>query len=164
MLTIHGPQRRLCDGLSRRDFLRAGALAVGGLTLADLLRLRAQGAAQPTSSAKAVIMVYLNGGPSHLDMYDLKPDAPVEYRGEFRPTRTNVPGMDICELFPLQAQVADRFAVVRSMRFQQQGHTSPELYTGFLTGNRPSIGSVGSKIRRDAGVGGAMAPLVAVGD
>src|SRR4051794_32933780 len=148
MLTFWGAQRRLCDGLSRRDFLRAGALGVGGLTLADLLRLRAQGAAAPSTSAKAVIMVYLNGGPSHLDLYDLKPDAPVEYRGEFRPTRTNVPGLDICELFPLQARIADRFAIVRSMRFQQQGHTSPELYTGFLTGNRPSIGSGVSNIPR----------------
>jgi hypothetical protein len=109
-------------------------------------------------------MVYLNGGPSHMDMYDLKPDAPVEYRGEFRPTRTNVPGMDVCELMPLQARIADQFAIVRSMRFQQQGHTSPELYTGFLTGSRPSIGSVVSKLRRDAGVIDALPPFVALGD
>src|SRR5947209_19005404 len=113
MLTIFGSQRRLCDGISRRDFLKSGALAVGGLTLADLLRLWAQGAAQTSSAAKAVIMVYLNGGPSHLDMYDLKPDAPVEYRGEFRPIHTNVPGMDICELMPLQARIADQFAIIR---------------------------------------------------
>lgn len=164
MLTFFGAPRRLCDGLSRRDFLKAGALSVGGLTLADLLRLRAQGTTPHTSAAKAIIMVYLNGGPSHLDMYDLKPNAPVEYRGEFRPTRTNVPGMDICELMPLQARIADQFAIIRSMRFQQQGHTSPELYTGFLNGNRPSIGAVVSKLRRDAGVIDAMPPCVALGD
>src|SRR5713226_5554896 len=145
MLTITGPQQHLCDGLSRRGFLKVGALGVGGLTLADLLRLRAHGAATTQASSKAIIMVYLNGGPSHMDTYDLKPDAPVEYRGEFRPTRTNVPGMDICEHLPMQAQIADKFAIIRNMRFRQQGHTSPELYTGQLTGNRPSIGSIVSK-------------------
>src|SRR5437868_4429826 len=131
MLTIHGTQQRSCDGLSRRDFLKVGALSVGGLTLADLLRLRAR-AAEPGTRGKAIIMVYLNGGPSHMDMYDLKPDAPAEYRGEFRPIRTNVPGMDICELMPMQARIADKFAIIRSTRSQQMGHTSPELYTGFL--------------------------------
>jgi uncharacterized protein (DUF1501 family) len=164
MLTFRGQTNRLCDGVSRRDVLRAGVLGVGGFTLADLLHLRAAGAARPTSDAKAIIMVYLNGGPSHLDLYDLKPDAPVEYCGEFRPIRTSVPGMDICELMPLQARIADQFAIIRSMRFQQQGHTSPELYTGFLTGNRPSIGSIVSKLRRDRGVIDAMPPFVSLGD
>src|SRR5213078_1945252 len=99
MLTLFGPSDRgsTCDGVSRRDFLRIGALGVGGLTLADLLRLKAEGAVQAESAHKAVIMVYLPGGPSHIDMYDLKPDAPAEYRGEFRPIRTNVPGIDVCE-------------------------------------------------------------------
>jgi hypothetical protein len=109
-------------------------------------------------------MVYLNGGPSHIDLYDLKPDAPVEYRGEFKPIRTNVPGMDICELMPLQAQIADKLAIVRNMKFQQEGHTAPELYTGFLKGDRPSIGSVVSKLRSDAGVRGALPPYVYLGD
>jgi uncharacterized protein (DUF1501 family) len=163
MLSFFGSMQRFCDGVSRRDFLKVGALTVGGLTLADLLRLRAH-AARAASSGKAIIMVYLNGGPSHMDMYDLKPDAPVEYRGEFRPIRTNVPGMDLCELMPLQAQIADKFAIIRNMRFQQQGHTSPELYTGFLNSNRPSIGSVISKLRRDRGIVDAMPPFVALGD
>ena len=83
---------KLCDGYSRRSFLQAGALAVGGLTLDQLLRARAHGAAR--TSTKAVIMVYLNGGPSHVDMYDLKLQAPAEYRGAFEPINTNVPGMD----------------------------------------------------------------------
>src|SRR5271170_5961059 len=113
MLNIWGTGQRLCDGISRRDFLRVGALGVGGLTLADLLKLKAQGAVKSASSTKAIIMVYLNGGPSHLDMYDLKPEAPVEYRGEFKPIPTNVPGVKICEHFPLQARMLDKLAVIR---------------------------------------------------
>lgn len=164
MLRVVGSASRLCDGLSRRDLLKVGALGVGGLTLADLLRLRSSGSTGPRTSSKAIIMVYLNGGPSHVDTYDLKPAAPVEYRGEFRPIRTRVPGLDLCELFPRQAAIADKLAVVRNMRFRQQGHTAPELYTGFLTGNRPSIGSVVSKLRRDAGVIEPLPPYVALGD
>ena len=71
----------------------------------------------------------------------------MEYRGEFKPIKTNVPGMDICELMPLQAKIADKLAIIRNMKFQQQGHTAPELYTGFLRGDRPAIGSVVSKLR-----------------
>src|SRR5690349_19605472 len=114
MLNLFGSSYRVCDGLSRRDFLRVGALGFGGLTLADLLRLRACGAAN--TSHKAVIMVYLPGGPSHIDMYDLKPDAPVEFRGEFSPVRTNVPGVDICELMPMQTRIADKYAIVRNLQ------------------------------------------------
>jgi uncharacterized protein (DUF1501 family) len=164
MLTFFGSRQRLCDGVSRRDFLKVGALGVGGLTLADLLRLRARGAGDSGTPGKAMIMVYLNGGPSHVDLYDLKPDAPVEYRGEFKPIKTNVPGMEICELLPLQATVADTFAIIRNMRFKQQGHTPPELFTGFLNSNRPSIGSAVSKLRSDAGIRGAMPPYVYLGD
>ena len=117
MLSIWGKkQKPLCDGLSRRDFLQVGALGFGGLTLADLLRLRANGAAPVKSAHKSVIMIYLCGAPPHMDMYDLKPQAPAEYRGEFRPIQTNVPGMDICELMPLQARIADKLAIVRNLR------------------------------------------------
>jgi hypothetical protein len=164
MLTFAGSKLRFCDGLGRRDFFKVGALTVGGLTLADLLRARASGAAPAGTPGKAVIMVYLNGGPSHVDLYDMKPDAPVEYRGEFRPIRTNVVGMDICELMPLQAKIADRLAIIRNMKFAQEGHTAPELYTGFLRGNRPSIGSVVSKLRADAGVRTPLPPYVYIGD
>src|SRR5438477_3119027 len=164
MLTFWGSQRRFCDGLSRRDFLKVGALAIGGLALPDLLRLKAQGSTRAGSPGKAIIMVYLNGGPSHIDLYDLKPDAPVEYRGEFKPIRTNVPGMDICELMPLQAKIADKLAIIRNMKFQQQGHTSPELDTGFVRGDRPCIGSIVSKLRGDAGVRNGMPPYVYLGD
>src|SRR6267378_2098252 len=126
--------------------------------------MKAHGAAHPGTTGKAIIMVYLNGGPSHIDLYDLKPDAPVEYRGEFKPIKTNVPGMDICEQMPLQAQIADKLAIIRNMKFQQQGHTAPELYTGFLQGDRPAIGSVVSKLRSDNGVRGPIPPNVYLGD
>lgn len=150
------------SGPTRRNFLCAGTLAVGGLTLADVLRARA---AQPSrASRKAVIMVYLNGGPSHIDMYDPKPEAPVEYRGEFKPIRTNVTGVQISEMLPLHATIADKFAIVRNMKFEQQGHTGPELYTGFLRGNRPSIGSIVSRLRSDAGVRSPLPPYVYIGD
>src|SRR6202040_2367481 len=108
----------------------------------------------PGGASKAVTYVYRWGGPSHIDTYDMKPDAPAEYRGEFKPIQTNVPGFDLCELFPLQATIADKLAVIRNMKFQQQGHTSPELYTGTLDGKRPSIGSVVNKLRHDAGIRG----------
>src|SRR3954465_15352826 len=116
MLPIWGTEPNTHGGVSRREVLRLGALGVGGPTLAALLRLRAQ-AAQPARSAhKAVIMVYLCGAPPHQDMYDLKPGAPADYRGEFKPIKTNVPGFDICELMPLQARIADKLAVVRNLR------------------------------------------------
>src|SRR5262245_31198040 len=165
MLTVWGEERgRFCDGLSRRSFLKVGALAVGGLTLADVLRLKAQGVVDAGASGKAIIMVYLNGGPSHIDLYDMKPEAPVEYRGEFKPIKTNVSGMHLCELLPLQAKIADKLAIIRNMKFLQQGHTPPELYSGFLDGKRPSIGSVVSKLRNDAGVRSALPPYVYLGD
>ena len=167
MLTLFGTERRpFCDGLSRRSFLRAGALGAGGLTLAEVLRLRAHGAAPANRprTDRSIIMVYLNGGPSHMDMYDLKPQAPVEYRGEFSPIETNVPGMQISELLPLQARIADKLAIIRNMKFLQQGHTPPELNTGFLDGKRPSIGSIVSKLRSDGGRPAPMPPFVALGD
>ena len=156
-------RRRRGAGLARRGFLKLGALGLG-LTLADLLRLEAAGATVKATPKKAVIMVYLNGGPSHVDMYDLKPTAPAEYRGEFLPIKTNVQGIEISEHFPLQAQIADKLAIVRNMQFKQQGHTAPELYTGFLRGDRPAIGSVVSKLRSDAGLHGALPPNVYIGD
>jgi hypothetical protein len=166
MLTLFGPRipGRTCDGISRRDFLRIGALSVGGLTLGDLLRLKAQGAVRPQASHRAVIMVYLPGGPSHIDMYDLKPDAPAEYRGEFKPIRTNVPGMDICELMPRQATIADRFAILRGLR-TQGNHDPTELLTGIPAAASGSIGSVrrpafGCVISKLHGTNGPIPPYV----
>ena len=135
MLRLPGKSHRLCDGLSRRDFLSVGTLAVGGLTLADVMRARA---ATGTGRAKSVIMVYLPGGPSHLDMYDLKPDAPVEIRGEFMPIATNVSGVKVCELLPLQATIADKFAVVNGIKCIDT-HSAELLTRGHLEkGRSPS--------------------------
>ncbi len=141
---------------SRREFLRLGALGFGGLTLPDLLRLRAATPQATTERTreKAVIFVYLFGGPSHVDTYDMKPDSPVEYRGEFSPTRTNVPGFDICELMPLQAKIADKLALVRNLKFNPNFHDPVELFSGFRKPTeagraaRPDFGSVVSKLRR----------------
>jgi Protein of unknown function (DUF1501) len=170
MFTIYGPRDsgRMCDGVSRRDFLRVGALGLGGLTLADLLRLKALGAVRPESAAKSVIMVYLPGGPSHIDMYDLKPNAPAEYRGEFKPIRTNVPGVDVCELMPRHAEIADKFAVLRGLK-TQGNHDPTELLTGIPAAasghigpvRRPAFGCVVSKLH---GADGPIPPYVSVSD
>ncbi len=146
MLNIQNP--------SRREFLRVGGLALGGLTLADLLRLRAQGAVDSRRSSKAVIFVYLFGGPSHVDTYDMKPDAPAEYRGEFRPIRSKAPGFDLCELMPLQASIANKLTLVRNMTFNPNFHDPVELLSGVRkptesgTAMRPDFGSVVSRLHR----------------
>ena len=102
MLTLfNGGAEQFCDGISRRSFLRAGGLALGGLALSDFLRLKAAGAVTPNRHGKSVIMICLGGGPSHLDTYDMKPDAPSEFRGEFHPIKSNVPGMYISDMLPL---------------------------------------------------------------
>ena len=100
--------------VSRRGFLQAGFLALGGLGLADLLRLRAA-AAGNSSQDTSIILIWLQGGPSHMETYDLKPDAPLDYRGLMDPIRTSVDGMDVCELLPLHAKVADKFTIIRSI-------------------------------------------------
>src|SRR6516165_12085924 len=164
MLTIWGQRsHRLCDGVSRRDFLKIGGLGLGGcggLTLPNLLRLQAQGAVNPKEGPKSVIFIYMFGGPSHIDMYDLKPDAPVEIRGEFKPTRTNVPGLDICELMPLQAKIADKLAIVRGIQ-TFNSHDPDTVLTGFMPprGARPSIGCVVSRVR---GAGNGMPTYVSL--
>jgi hypothetical protein len=151
MLTIWGSRRRFCDGVSRRDFLRVGAFGAG-LTLAGMLRARA---ASSASAGKSAIMVYLGGGPPHMDMYDLKPDAPREFRGEFKPIATNVPGVQICELFPRQAQMWDRLAAIRSIVSVEE-HSDSLVMTGYSestnrTQHHPSFGAVMSRLRGDAG-------------
>jgi uncharacterized protein (DUF1501 family) len=138
--------------MTRRGFLKAGTLGLGSLSLADVLRLRASGKATAEKN-KAVIFVYLFGGPSHIDTYDMKPDAPAEYRGEFKPIQTNVPGFDICELLPLQAKIADKLALIRNMKFDPNFHDPVELFSGFrkptegTPAARPDMGSVISKLR-----------------
>lgn len=140
MIEIQGCGTRTCDGLNRRGFLRIGSLGVGGvgiggLALPDLLRLRAMGAAP--NNRKAVILIWQAGGPSHLDMYDLKPDAPAEFRGEFRPIATNVAGVDVSEHLPLQARIMDKLAIVRSGCHTNAGHGMGSQW--MLTGWQPTI-------------------------
>jgi len=148
MLTFfNGRSENYCDGISRRSFLRAGGLALGGIGFADFLRLKAQGAVNSKARPKSIIMICLGGGPSHVDTYDMKPEAPSEIRGEFRPIKTNVPGMDLCELLPLQAKIADKFAVVRSATWQEPDHQRIEIFTGFpKKQRRPSFGSYVSRL------------------
>lgn len=148
---------KYCDGVSRRSFLRVGAMGVAGLTLADLLRLEAD--AGVVSSGKALINIFLAGGPSHTDMFDLKPDAPSEFRGEFSPIKTNVSGMEICELMPRLAKMADKYSLIRSITNTYGDHSSYHTNSGYSkedlkqVGGRPALGSVVSKF--DGGRGQA---------
>jgi hypothetical protein len=114
---------RHCDGLNRREALRAGAIGLGGLTLPALLHLQqTASAATSTVRARSVILLFLSGGPSHLDMFDLKPGAPAEIRGSFRPGATNVPGIQISEHLPRMARGADRYTIIRSMSHPNGNH------------------------------------------
>ena len=114
MLSILGRGTKLCDGITRREMLRVGGLAFAGLTLADVLRVQASAATKP-GRAKSVIMIWMRGGPSHIDSYDMKPNAPAEIRGEFQPISTNLPGVQICEYMPRHAQMMDKLAVLRGI-------------------------------------------------
>ncbi|MBY0523268.1 MAG: DUF1501 domain-containing protein [Gemmataceae bacterium] len=156
MLTITGSRQSYCDGIGRRSFLKVGAMGAAGMALPEILRHRAEAGSTKPASPRGVIIVCLTGGPSHLDMYDMKPDAPEECRGQFKPIQTNVPGLDICEHMPLQAKIADKLALVRNMSWTLNDHKLHELYTGFAGDVkapflsppvRPAFGSVVSKIR-----------------
>lgn len=121
MLEIQGRKFRLCDGVSRRSFLKIGALGLGGLTLPALLEARrAQAAGQRRDTA--VILFWMAGGPSHIDTYDMKPNAPIEVRGPFKTIQTKVPGLDVCELLPRHARVAQHVSLVRSLHHHLAVH------------------------------------------
>ncbi|MSR32766.1 MAG: DUF1501 domain-containing protein [Gemmataceae bacterium] len=148
MLRITGPGTKLCDGISRRTALQVGALGLGGLTLPDLLRGRAQ-AAPATSRPKSVIMIWLRGGPSHIDSFDMKPEAPKEIRGEFKPIASKVPGIQVCEYLPLHGKMMDKLAIIRGIKSVDIGdHTPHYMFTGFPDrGKRPVFGAVVSKMK-----------------
>jgi hypothetical protein len=148
MLTVKGYSRSYVSGSSRRDFLKAGTLLFGGLTLSDMLRLKALGAAAGTGG-KSVIMIWLRGGASHIDTFDMKPQAPAEIRGEFHPIKTNVLGLEICEYMPQLAKMADKVAILRGIRSNDLGdHTPHYILTGFPDrGKRPVLGSIVSYLR-----------------
>src|SRR5262245_47842439 len=132
------PTRSDCEGSHRRDFLRAGVAGLLGLTLPDALRAEARGSptAGPLRPATGVIQIWLAGGPATIDLWDLKPDAPEEVRGEFRPIATAMPGVAICEYLPRLAKVMDRCALVRSLGHEITAHGPGTTY--MATGNRPA--------------------------
>jgi hypothetical protein len=156
MLTISGGNRSasFCDGIRRRDFIRIGALSMGGLmslSLADLFRAEAH---SPRRAAhKAVIHIFLAGGPPHQDLWDLKPGAPAEIRGEFQPTATRVPGIEIGEVFPRLAGLMDKAALIRSVVGASDRHEASQCHTGWAPeslqsiGGRPSVGAVLARLR-----------------
>ena len=158
MLTLFGSSQRFCDGINRRNFLRIGALGIGAssLSLADIFRAesRASAAGGSTGSRhKAVINIFLGGGPPHQDMWDLKPDAPSEIRGEFKPISTAVPGLQIGETFPKIAARMNRFAVIRSIVGASGGHDAIQCMSGWrreslrAMGGRPSIGAAVARLQ-----------------
>ena len=150
MLTLFGPRGHFCDGVSRRSFLKIGGLAMGGLSLPRLLR--AEQKAGLRRSHKAVIMVYLSGGLAHQDTFDLKPKAPREIRGEFKPIDSRVPGVQVCELLPKMAAIMDRVAVVRSISGLIDEHSSWQNLTGYPMNiskreGKPNFGSVVARVQ-----------------
>lgn len=151
MITIPGTSRRFCDGISRRNFLRIGALGFGGLALPDILR--AEQEQRIGRSQKSIIMIYLPGGPPHQDMFEIKTEAPSEIRGEFQPIRTNVPGIEICELLPKMASIMDKLIPVRSVVGAVDDHSNHQCFTGRLRrtqsppGGWPTFGAVVSKLQ-----------------
>ncbi len=152
MLTIFGQKQRFCDGISRRSFLRIGALGIGAgsLTLADIFRAEAR--AGQSSRPKAVINIFLGGGPPHQDMWEIKTEAPAGIRGEFKPIATNVTGIQICEVFPKIARIMDKCVVIRSVVGATGRHDAYQCMTGWpqkslaTLGGRPSIGAVAAKL------------------
>jgi hypothetical protein len=155
MIRIEGQGGRFCDGVSRRGFLRIGGLAMGGLSLPGILAAQDQSPRPGKSGGlghKALIMVYLPGGPPHQDMYDLKADAPSEIRGEFRPIPTNVPGIQVCELLPRLAGMMDKLVPIRSIVGAKDRHESFQCLTGRLNenlprGGWPELGAVVSRLQ-----------------
>ena len=154
MLTITGRRgRAFCDGVSRRDFLKIGGLAMGGLSMPEILRAEAM--SRVGKSAKSIIMIYMAGAPPHQDLFDLKMDAPLEYRGPYKPISTNVPGIQISEHMPYSAKIMDKLVPIRSMVGSVTGdHDSHICYTGrsakgVITppGGWPSLGSVMSRLQ-----------------
>jgi hypothetical protein len=167
MLTIFGGRERAgyCDGIRRRDFITIGGLSMGSvmaLSLADLFRAEAK--AGKRSRHKAVINIFLGGGPPHQDMWEIKTDAPAEIRGEFKPIATRVPGIQIGEVFPRLAAIMDKAVVIRSVVGATDRHEAFQCNTGWLPdslqsiGGRPSLGSVVTKLQ--GAVDAAVPPFV----
>jgi hypothetical protein len=140
MFSILGNETRLCDGITRRELLRVGGLSLfGGMTLPRLLQASAAPSPTRRGPAKSVILFNLLGGPSHMDMFDMKPDAPREIRGEFEPIRTSLPGLDICEHLPRTARWMHRATVIRTVTHNYNAHNPLAMMTGFAGGENSQI-------------------------
>lgn len=147
-----GTTSRYCDGMSRRSFVQIGVAGMASVPLSDVLRAKAlsHGEAKDTS----VILLWLDGGPGHMDLYDMKPEAPAEYRGIWRPLKTNVPGIEISPLFPRQAKIAETFSIVRSLHHGHGGHfqaahlmlTTRQMTSGGREASYPSVGAIATKV------------------
>lgn len=144
--------------VSRRNFLRAGSLGVGGLTIADLLRLDAAGAVRPSAAGSSVILFWLSGGPGHMETWDPKPQAPAEYRGPFGAIETSVPGIQFGELMPEQARLAHHLSVVRTVKHGSGDHTKGNhwMLTGF---EGPAFNAPDNQQQRRPAIGSAIARL-----
>ena len=127
---------RQCDGLNRREAIRIGALGATGLTLANFLEFTQAGQVAAATETRNAIFVELPGGPSHLDTFDLKPDAPAEIRGKFKPIKTKVSGVEICEHLPKLAQQTDKFTIIRGVSHSLGAHPLGQKF--LFTGNRPN--------------------------
>jgi hypothetical protein len=149
-----GPGSRV----SRRGFLQAGALGVGGMTLAELSRLRAEGAVRSSSAGTSVILIWCSGGPGHMETWDPKPEAPAEYRGPLKAIETNVPGIQFSELMPEQAKIMDKLAVLRTVNHGTGDHTKGNhwMLTGF---EGPAFNAPDNREQRRPALGSAVAKL-----
>jgi len=171
-IPIGNAQRKTCDGITRRQALRIGSSGLlAGFSLPTLLELQAKASTSAPAKAQACIFIFLEGGPSHIDMWDLKPDAPAEIRGPFRPIRSSVTGTMVSEHLPLCARIADKYAIVRSHSHSDNGHNTGYHYvmTGyradFPDGNTrmpnnhlfPSIGSI---VSRELGPKSTLPPYI----
>ncbi|MBQ18718.1 MAG: hypothetical protein CMJ65_16525 [Planctomycetaceae bacterium] len=174
-VSLDGLSGRFRDSVSRRHALRLGGTgALAGLSLPTLLELEAKAASPNGAQAKSCIMIFLEGGPSHIDMWDLKPQAPKEVRGSFHPIATNVPGTRIGNILPRCARVADKFTILRSHSHRDNGHQTGRHWC--LTGYKPRFGdgqaqgtpwnelfpSIGSIIARELGRNGDVPPYISV--
>ena len=172
---VFGVDHRFCDRISRRRLLRIGGTGLlSGLSLPGLLQLQARAATAHAPKAKACIFFLLEGGPSHIDMWDLKPDAPAEIRGPFNPISTVVPGTQISEILPHCAKVADKFTILRSHSHADNAHQTGRHW--IMTGYPPNFPdgqargvpfnelypSIGSIISRELGPRGSVPPYVEV--
>src|SRR5881394_3637095 len=182
MLSIPGFTGRTCDGFSRREFLRIGGAGVLGLSLGDIFRLQAA-SSEPEGNlktgwgnAKSVIFIFLQGGPSHIDIWDPKPDAPSNIRGEFKPIKTNVPGIHLSEVMPLLAKQMDKATLIRSLSYTPAGlfnHTAAiyQMMTGYTPDRVSPSGQleppsasdfpcIGSQVSKMKPLEGSMLPFV----